>query len=220
MSDTSQGPGWWQASDGKWYPPEQAPPAAPTAPPAAGAPPAYGAPAYGTPPAYGAPAAYGAPGGVPGPLASWGQRAIGYLVDIAIVFVIYIAIFVVGAILGAVSDALGTIVILLGYLGVIAYQFYIAFMAGQVGGTPGMRLTGLKLVSEANGELIGGGQGILRGVVAWAISTFTCGIGGVLDYLWPLWDEKHQTLHDKAVKTVVLCDQPKADFGPDVFKLS
>ena len=24
MSDMSQGPGWWQASDGKWYPPEQA----------------------------------------------------------------------------------------------------------------------------------------------------------------------------------------------------
>jgi hypothetical protein len=25
MSDTSQGEGWWQASDGKWYPPEQTP---------------------------------------------------------------------------------------------------------------------------------------------------------------------------------------------------
>ena len=25
MSDTSQGPGWWQASDGKWYAPEQHP---------------------------------------------------------------------------------------------------------------------------------------------------------------------------------------------------
>ena len=23
MSDSPQGPGWWQASDGKWYPPEQ-----------------------------------------------------------------------------------------------------------------------------------------------------------------------------------------------------
>ncbi len=23
MSDSSQGPGWWQASDGRWYPPEQ-----------------------------------------------------------------------------------------------------------------------------------------------------------------------------------------------------
>ena len=41
MSDSSQGPGWWLASDGKWYPP--APPA-PPAPPtfqAPGAPPAY-----------------------------------------------------------------------------------------------------------------------------------------------------------------------------------
>ncbi|MGI9623240.1 MAG: DUF4234 domain-containing protein [Acidimicrobiales bacterium] len=25
MSDTSQGPGWWEASDGKWYPPESHP---------------------------------------------------------------------------------------------------------------------------------------------------------------------------------------------------
>ena len=37
MSDTSQGPGWWLASDGKWYPPQSAstplpPPAAPGAP--------------------------------------------------------------------------------------------------------------------------------------------------------------------------------------------
>jgi hypothetical protein len=35
MSETSQGPGWWQASDGKWYPPEQssgAPPAPPKPP--------------------------------------------------------------------------------------------------------------------------------------------------------------------------------------------
>lgn len=34
MSDSSQGPGWWQASDGKWYPPEQTPGASPQ--PAAG----------------------------------------------------------------------------------------------------------------------------------------------------------------------------------------
>ena len=30
MSDTSQGPGWWQASDGKWYPPETHPQYAPS----------------------------------------------------------------------------------------------------------------------------------------------------------------------------------------------
>jgi len=34
MSDTSQGEGWWLASDGKWYPPQSAaPPAAPPPPP-------------------------------------------------------------------------------------------------------------------------------------------------------------------------------------------
>ena len=31
-ADSSQGPGWWQASDGKWYPPEQTPAAAPPVP--------------------------------------------------------------------------------------------------------------------------------------------------------------------------------------------
>jgi hypothetical protein len=40
VSDTSQGPGWWQASDGKWYPPEQAPG---YQPPAAGGTPGGGA---------------------------------------------------------------------------------------------------------------------------------------------------------------------------------
>src|SRR4051794_5144741 len=38
MSEQSQGPGWWQASDGKWYSPEQAPgyvPAEAAAPPPA-----------------------------------------------------------------------------------------------------------------------------------------------------------------------------------------
>jgi hypothetical protein len=78
MSDTSQGPGWWLASDGKWYPPElwtgppdtgppNSGPAVPTAQPALPAYPAH-APAYGATgtvppgqPGYGQPG-YGQPG--------------------------------------------------------------------------------------------------------------------------------------------------------------
>lgn len=57
MSDAPQGPGWWQASDGKWYPPEQAP-AASTPPPTPGqVPPGSGmAPPGGS---FGAPGAVG-----------------------------------------------------------------------------------------------------------------------------------------------------------------
>jgi hypothetical protein len=70
MSDSSQGPGWWQASDGKWYAPEQhpdyQPPApAPAPPPTAQQPPippGPAAPPYGAPPPGPAPAQpYGAP---------------------------------------------------------------------------------------------------------------------------------------------------------------
>ena len=53
MSSASQGPGWWQASDGNWYPPEQR--AGYAAPP----PPASSQPSY--PPPAAAP--YPAPGG-------------------------------------------------------------------------------------------------------------------------------------------------------------
>ena len=42
-------PGWWQASDGNWYPPEAKP----------GVPMQYGPPGYGAPPAYGATTPYG-----------------------------------------------------------------------------------------------------------------------------------------------------------------
>lgn len=51
---SSQGPGWWQASDGRWYPPEQHPDHVP-APPAPDAPSAPEAPTSATPPGAWAP---------------------------------------------------------------------------------------------------------------------------------------------------------------------
>lgn len=210
MSDTSQGPGWWQASDGKWYPPEQAPGAAPAGPPPGAA------PAYGAAPGFGAPPAYGAPGAVPsaGPLASWGERFIARLIDGAIIFVAYIAIAIVGGIFGAISDALGAIVFLLGYLVAFAYGIYIYWLQGETGATPGKRLTGLKVIGEANPAPIGGVQGIVR-ELAHIIDSLVCYIGWFL----PLFDEaKRQTIADKVMHTLVIKDQPKMSFGPELFK--
>lgn len=52
MSDSPEGPGWWQASDGKWYPPEQAPGGTP-APTGGGAAPSGGEPTVGEAISYG-----------------------------------------------------------------------------------------------------------------------------------------------------------------------
>ena len=71
MSDVSQGPGWWLASDGKWYSPEQTPgyaaPVGPAAPPYSPADPMTG-PSYAPPPGaplYGYPPMTGSPYGYP-----------------------------------------------------------------------------------------------------------------------------------------------------------
>lgn len=73
MSDANQGPGWWQAADGKWYPPEQHPDFGPDAtqaipesgpPPTAAMPPVPPRPSAPLGPPPGAP--LGPPPGAPG----------------------------------------------------------------------------------------------------------------------------------------------------------
>jgi hypothetical protein len=81
MSDASQGPGWWLASDGKWYPPElwTGPPDARPGPGPGDAQP--NVPAYPSQaPSYGGTGWSGAPGqpGAPSPYASGPFQPSGY----------------------------------------------------------------------------------------------------------------------------------------------
>lgn len=205
MSDTSQGPGWWQASDGKWYPPEQAPGAQPAPAPAS---PSFGAPQT---PSFGAPQY--SPSASAGSYASWGQRVVAYLVDFGIMIGIVIVGAIFAAVLGAISDVLGLLVAFVLYVAAFAFGLYAIGFLNGTGGSPGKRLTGLRVVSVQTGQPIGGGMGIVR-YFAHIVDGLICYIG----YLFPLWDEKRQTLADKIVGTVVLTGQPKQAFGPDLFK--
>lgn len=102
MSDVSQGPGWWQASDGKWYPPEQAPGAQPPSTPPGPAPsqPAYTQPGYGAPAAQ--PGGFGQPAGAPrqsfavGDAFNWGfkkfQENLGPILIAALIIFVAIAV--------------------------------------------------------------------------------------------------------------------------------
>jgi uncharacterized RDD family membrane protein YckC len=66
-----------------------------------------------------------------------------------------------------------------------------------------MKQTGLRLVGEQTGQNIGGSQGLLRNLL-FVVTGCCCGIVGLVDNLFPLWDAKKQTLRDKIGKSVVI----------------
>lgn len=202
MSDTSQGAGWWQASDGKWYPPEQATPGAPSPGSGAGSPPGP-APAYA--------GSGGPPAGQSGQLVEWPQRVLATLIDSAIIIAGYVVLFILFLIFRAISDALGAIILIVGYLVLLGASFYFAYLTGVNGQSPGKKIIGIKVIGEQTGQPIGGGMGVARGFAHMADSI--CLIG----YLFPLWDPKKQTFADKIMSTVVV-PGPKESFGPDLFK--
>lgn len=207
MSDVSQGPGWWQASDGKWYPPEQAPgaqptPAAPTAPPTPGSQPPLAPPVGGT-------GTFGAPGpGGPAlspngqPLAEWPIRVLSALIDFVVPWVI-VGIFY------SFSITLGTLFWVLA----MGWAIYMGYLNGQTGQSIGKKVAGTRVVKADTGELIGGGMGILR-YFAHIADSIICYIG----FLFPLWDAKKQTISDKIVGTVVETGAPKQELNADLFK--
>jgi uncharacterized RDD family membrane protein YckC len=149
-----------------------------------------------------------------GPLASFGDRVVAWFIDFGIMLVGYIAVAIVGLVFRVVSDTLGALVGGLGYLAMVAVIIYLYYIQGEEGGTPGKRITGLKVVRLVDGQVTGGGMGIVR-QIAHAIDAMICYIG----YLFPLWDPQRQTLADKIVGTVVLRDQRKESFGPELFQV-
>ena len=151
-------------------------------------------------------------GGQPGasawsgpPLADWGTRALAFLIDWAVGVVAFIAIFIVSAIFGAISSALGALVAIVGYLALAAYGFYLSYQTGAAQ-TLGKRVMGVKIVKTETLQPIGGGMGIVRGIVHF-VDSIICYIG----WLFPLWDSMRQTLADKIIGTVAL-QVPKQPF--------
>jgi uncharacterized RDD family membrane protein YckC len=155
-------------------------------------------PGMGFPPQGQAPAAV--------PFASWGQRVLATLIDGAVITALFIGLAIIGAILSAVSDALGGLFLGLSYLVLIALSFYFAFLTGKQGQSPGKKVIGIQVVNANTGQFIGGGMGIVRNLVH-IIDQVICYIG----YLLPLFDAKKQTIADKIMTTVVIAG-PKQDF--------
>jgi uncharacterized RDD family membrane protein YckC len=134
-----------------------------------------------------------------GPLANWGPRALGILIDILIILVADIVFIVLAAIVHP-------LVFLLWIVGLLGWLF-MAWQVGETGQSPGMRVVGLKCVQNQTGQVLGFGMGVVRGL-ANIINSIICYIG----WLFPLWDKQRQTVADKIMSTYVVT-VPKQEFS-------
>jgi uncharacterized RDD family membrane protein YckC len=120
---------------------------------------------------------------------NWGQRAVGYLIDVAPVIVVLI-------ILSRISVALFAI----GWLLSLGWSIYNRwYLGGTTGQSIGKKVMNIRLVSEETGQPIGMLMAFVRDICH-ILDSLICYVG----WLFPLWDAKRQTLADKIVKTVVV----------------
>ncbi|MFI7237309.1 RDD family protein [Streptomyces cyaneofuscatus] len=172
-----QGYGYPQQQPG--YPPQTGYPQQPGQPYGGGYP--QGQPGYG--------------GGVP-ELAHWGLRAGGLIIDGLVIGAPYLLFVGIG---GAMGDAAGGFIALIGVLLMIGLSLWQLYQEGTTGQTIGKKAVGIRVLREADGRPLGFGMAFVRRL-AHFLDSIACYIG----WLWPLWDEKKQTFADKVCSSVVI----------------
>ncbi len=173
----------------------------------------------------GAPAMQGSLGYVEqnfGKVAGFGQRALAYLVDVAITLiglvpmVIGIIVLIVGASNTVTTDELGyttstgdfdpVLAVVGGLLVTFGALLSLGitiwnriFKMGRTGQSVGKKVIGLYLLDDRTGRPIGAGMSFLREVVQSLVNQVV-----YIGWLWMLWDADKQTLGDKAVHSSVV----------------
>jgi uncharacterized RDD family membrane protein YckC len=142
------------------------------------------------------------PGAPPGGYASWGRRAAAYLLDSLIVFVAIMAAALALVGVGAAAGDAGVIAFVLIPVAILGFVvFYYIYLVGKDGQTWARRWLGIRVQHESTGDAIGYGAATGRYLITFLFGIFTLPL--ILDFLWPLWDGRNQTLHDKMVSSVV-----------------
>ena len=136
--------------------------------------------------------------------ASWLSRAGAYLLDVLILTLPLIVFFVIVIVADPGDTSAAWIGLGLAYLAslVLPFVYFTVLHGNNRGQTWGKRAAGIRVVDEPTGGSIGYGRAFGRYgiIVIFGIVLLPL----LLDYLWPLWDEKHQAWHDKVVHSVVV----------------
>lgn len=163
----------------------------------------------------------GAGAGPGGTAATWGSRVGATLLDAVILVVPFGILFAIFGGIGAstietttdpttglttVSGGGGVgagLVILYLVFIVVSFGYYIYFPTKWNGQTPGKRVLGIRTV-RLDGQAFTAGFAALREILVKSLLMGICFIVLILDWLWPLWDDKDQALHDKVINTRVV----------------
>ena len=157
--------------------------------------------------------------------ASWIRRVVAFLLDGALVFAVATGI----AVATGHHDVFNTFKIhlvngrqmlrpygselnfFLITQGVLSFAYSSGFLASRWPATLGMRLLSIQIARESDLGTVSVGWAVGRTALFVGVSTVlqgglrvVSGLVVLLDLLWPLWDPRNQTLHDKVARTVVV----------------
>jgi uncharacterized RDD family membrane protein YckC len=139
--------------------------------------------------------------------AGWGRRLAAVVIDNLLVSLPFVATFVAAIVAleqsNDESDAAGLAILLSWAAWVVVPFVYFTVLHGRPGGqTLGKRLLGIRVIGE-DFRPIGYGRAFGRFAIGW-VMWLACYVPGILDALWPLWDQKKQAIHDKVVNSMVV----------------
>ena len=123
--------------------------------------------------------------------AEWWQRAVAYTVDWVVIF--------------TTSQALQALLrpdLAMAFVLLIPFAYF-GWANGELGQTLGKRLLGLHVVDHETGARIGLGRALIRHF-AFTVFFLAFAVPGLVNVLFPLWDRRRQTLHDKVVRSMVV----------------
>lgn len=132
--------------------------------------------------------------------ASWGYRLGAFIIDVSLLVLVMFAVDALGWEAGLSNDDAAVLAGLTLFLG---WPVYMATSMALLGGrTIGKAVASIR-VEKLDGRSVGFGGSLLRDSLARGF-LIVLPLVEIVDYLWPLWDKRSQSLHDKMVGTVVV----------------
>ena len=144
---------------------------------------------------------------IPGEPVVWIERALAELIERALWILCWLP-FLLGVVWSISMHGIFCLLALAGFVFAIGAWVFLA-MRYRNGQSMGKRLMGMRVVL-ADGQpptwaynfLLR--EFLIKGILMGFASSITFGIFPLVNYLWPLWDARQQTLHDKMMGTFVI----------------